>query len=255
MAQKTDNQKLAMMIATALAVGVVGSVVTAIPELGRKHADLDVPENYASAPPAYVASFKDLAAEDLLRSHILPHAIVALGAEEALDARDAAFGPDHDRIMGKIQSIVLDASINASAEEIAIIQALRSQGETVAVSSGMSGVQFDGWATDIADFEEKGMAQIEAVAADLAEAGLPRSWSVQYSYDVARKPELAIDLQAEALELQQISVGDVAGPLSMAHERLENTVLADLEKIAAGSQGQFDQDITRSATIASIELD
>ncbi len=248
MADRTDTQNLARIIAIALTVGTVGSVATMIPELGRKHAMIDVPENYASAPAPYVESVKDLAIENLLRTHVAPHAIVAIGAEEALEARGVSFGPRHDQIMDKIQNIVLDVSINATPEEIAVIQALRVQGETVA-GSGLSGTQFDDWASEIAGFEEKGLAEIEAVAADLAEAGLPRSWSVAYSYDVTREPEMAYDLLSEALELGQVSLDDITGPLNAAHEQLEITVRASLEKIAAGSEGDFDWSHERSASI------
>jgi hypothetical protein len=152
--------------------------------------------------------------------------------------------------MDKLHDLVLDVSLNATAEERAVIMALRSQGEMVA-QTGITGSQFDSWATEIAEFEEKGLAQIEAVAADLAEAGLPRDWSVRYSYDVTRNtdPALAGQLQAEALELGQVTPDDIAGPLSAAHEQLENTVRANLENIAAGSRGDLDWVQERRASI------
>lgn len=250
MAQKTDNQKLAIMIATALAIGAIGSVATSIPALGRKHADLAVPEDYASAPKEFVENFRDVRADSLLHREVAPHAVVALGAEEALADRGASFGPDHERIVDKLQDMVLEVSMNASPEEIAIIQALRAQGESMSHATQLTGEQFDAWAVEIADFDTKGLAQIEAVAADLAEAGLPRNWSVHYSYDVAREPELADDLLFEALEMGQIDGGQLAGPLMLAHEKLEDGVMASLDRIAAGARGEFDSHLERSASIA-----
>lgn len=249
----TDLNAKTKKTARTLAYGLLaGVVLNAINEHAPQVFDLpakaarQVADLFSgSTPEERFAESQARAEATLLRITTDPAALVAIVAEEKLAERGETFGPDHEDLMGRIHEMALDAAIRHADRDVEDIRALKEQGVRLA-QSGMTGEQFDAWASEITMFEANAFDEIQAVAAELEAAGVGgkdgASFTLEYTLSPTGYSPTALKTLFTNPEMTQA--------LHDASDRLEETVVSKIARINAGKDGDFSWVPERSAALA-----
>jgi hypothetical protein len=233
--QKPSSWKRdARSITLALAAGAAIAAPTATPLMAASLDELrgGVVE-MLNAPPNHVRAYQDLVGKKLMHAGYGEAALVAAGAEEALHERGEDFSISHAANSVKMARLVFDVAMESGLDRLGEMKQLHAQGQHLVETGRINGEQLEAWTGEIVDFASNGMAEIEAVSQELAEAGIDdlQSQTFAYSYMQAfagGDPRASLDQRAE-----------VPPAMLEAADRLEEGVVKQMNNILAGKDGDF----------------
>jgi hypothetical protein len=230
----TDWKRDARSVVLALAAGAAIVAPTATPLMAASLDELrgGVTE-MLNAPPNHVRAFQDLVGRKLMHSGYGEVAIVAAGAEEALHERGEEFSITHTANSVKMARLVFDVAMESGLDRLGDMQQLHAQGQQLVETGQINVEQLEAWTGEIVDFAANGMAEIEAVSQELAEAGVPDFTSATFAYGYMQAFSGG---DAKAALAEQ---ADVPPAVLAAAERLEAGAVAQMGRIRDGMAGEF----------------
>lgn len=224
----------ARSVVLALAAGAAIAAPTAAPLMAASVDELrgGVVE-MLNAPPNHVRAFQDLVGKKLMHAGYGEAALVAVGAEEALHERGEEFSPGHAATSVKMARLVFEVAMDSGLDRLGEMKQLHAQGQQMVETGRINGEQLEAWASEIVDFSQNGMAEIEAVSQELAEAGVPDFTSATFAYGYMQAFSGG---DAKAALAEQ---ADVPPAMLAAAERLEAGAIAQMGRIRDGMAGEF----------------
>lgn len=229
-----DWKRDARSVVLVLAAGAAIAAPTAAPLMAGSIDELKggVVE-MLNASPNHVRAYQDLVGRKLLHAGYGEAALVAAGAEEALHERGEKFSPGHAANSVKMARLVFEVAMDTHVNNLGELRQLHAQGQQMVEAGQINAEQLEAWAGEIVDFSQNGMAEIEAVSQELAEADIPDFTSATFAYSYM---QAFAGGDSKATLAEQ---ADVPQEVLAAADRLENGVVAQMANINAGKNGDF----------------